>query len=379
MQKAPPSNHFVWLDWLRFLAAFVVLLCHVRAAFLVPYGDLPPEQHTIVVAVAFGLTRLGDVAVIAFFVLSGFLVGGKGAERIGTGTFRSLDYSIDRISRLMVPLVPTLLLSAFIGCLVHKDVSAWHFVGNLFALQGVMVPNFAGNYPLWSLAYEVWFYLLLWAIGTGAAKKSFHIPSALALVLVCAVFTKLSPTYLFCWIVGALAYLRQPKAWSMSGTLCSLSLCVYGVIAVQLASDSVSINVEAYRILIPTREVGVLCFAVGMALFVQQIIRCVPDSQLAQKVERVGTILAAFSYTLYLTHYPILYAIEYYAFGRASRIDAGALGRLLMATVICLVAATMLYWVFEKRTPNVRRWLKTMLQSRSVPAERTGATVVVES
>src|SRR5215813_13613142 len=67
----------VALDLLRGWAALIVLLVHVRGASFVEFGSLPPDQKTILVVVLFGLTRIGHEAVLIFFVLSGFLVGGK--------------------------------------------------------------------------------------------------------------------------------------------------------------------------------------------------------------------------------------------------------------------------------------------------------------
>ena len=34
------------------------------------------------------------------------------------------------------------------------------FIGNMFGLQTILVPSFGGNFPLWSLANETWYYIL---------------------------------------------------------------------------------------------------------------------------------------------------------------------------------------------------------------------------
>ena len=69
-------EHAILLDLLRALAAIGVLLVHTRGLSFVEFGALPPSQQTFFVKIAVGLTRSGQEAVMAFFVLSGFLVGG---------------------------------------------------------------------------------------------------------------------------------------------------------------------------------------------------------------------------------------------------------------------------------------------------------------
>ena len=46
------------------------------------------------------LCRMGHEAVIVFSVLSGFLVGGRGFERIKDGSMNVGSYAIDRFARI---------------------------------------------------------------------------------------------------------------------------------------------------------------------------------------------------------------------------------------------------------------------------------------
>lgn len=80
-----PNLHFYWLDALRFVAAFMVLLSHTRNTFFPAFGDLPDDQQNIFSMMLTMFCRMGHEAVIIFFVLSGFLVGGRGWERIQNG------------------------------------------------------------------------------------------------------------------------------------------------------------------------------------------------------------------------------------------------------------------------------------------------------
>lgn len=193
-----PSGHLYWLDWLRFAAALMVVAIHARGASWVEWGRLAEASQTRLAAAFFALTRAGTEWVLVFFVLSGFLVGGKVIERVGGGTFSLHDYAVDRISRIWLPLIPALLWSAIVAYWVDKPVSWVGFGGNLLGLQLVFFRTFAENIPLWSLAYEIWFYFLagaaaVWVMsGTRARSLAF-----LALGLGFTVFTRLKCEFLF--------------------------------------------------------------------------------------------------------------------------------------------------------------------------------------
>ena len=80
-----PIGHFFWLDLIRFLAALVVVIGHVKAATFVEFFDLIESDKSLIIAAAFGFARLGHEAVLLFFVMSGFLVGGRAIERMIKG------------------------------------------------------------------------------------------------------------------------------------------------------------------------------------------------------------------------------------------------------------------------------------------------------
>ena len=97
--------HYYWLDSMRFIAAFMVLLSHGRNTFFPAFGDLPIDQQNIFSMAFTMFCRMGHEAVIVFFVLSGFLVGGRGFERIKDGSMNVGSYAIDRFARICPPLL----------------------------------------------------------------------------------------------------------------------------------------------------------------------------------------------------------------------------------------------------------------------------------
>ncbi len=98
------------LDFLRWTSALAVLVGHVRMFLFPPLESIP--HAGIGLKTFFLLTGFGNQAVMVFFVLSGFLVGGRAAEKISDGTFRMADYMADRVSRLYPVFLFGLLLTA---------------------------------------------------------------------------------------------------------------------------------------------------------------------------------------------------------------------------------------------------------------------------
>jgi len=151
------KNFSIYLDLLRFTAAFLVFLDH-----LVSYGFFTTEQ-------AYFIPQLGREAVIIFFVLSGYVI----AYTTDTRNPNVTDYFIARAARIYSVALPILLL-AFIAFAINfflfndstpnYQINSFYiyipfhllFVGELWNLSEV--PPWLGTY--WSLNYEIWYYTL---------------------------------------------------------------------------------------------------------------------------------------------------------------------------------------------------------------------------
>ena len=69
-----------FLDFIRWMAALLVVLQHIRYLWFAEYADI--QNKTILFKLFYFLTGFGSEAVMVFFVLSGFLVGGGGLKKI---------------------------------------------------------------------------------------------------------------------------------------------------------------------------------------------------------------------------------------------------------------------------------------------------------
>ena len=159
-QSADRLKHSAWLDWVRGTAALVVFAAHLRTFSFVVYGSLPAEDQTLLNAVWFAVTRFGHDAVVIFFVLSGFLVGGTALDLARAGRFDVSRYATARIARIGIVCVPAVMLGWAVSTYSGETLPLATVLGNMVGLQTVAVPVIEVNGPLWSLSYEIWFYVL---------------------------------------------------------------------------------------------------------------------------------------------------------------------------------------------------------------------------
>jgi len=365
--KVARPQHLPWIDWLRFLAAFMVLLVHVRGVSLPEYAALPLDQQHPGYAALYLLTRLRREAVLLFFVLSGFLVGGRILDRVMNGSFRLGDYALDRMTRIYIPLVPALLLSGLVAGFTQAPADAALFCMNLLGLQGVWCGMFGANDPLWTLSFEIWFYALggalAWLVQT--RRISFFVGAILFVAL--AVFSKLGSSFLFCWLLGALAWRTRPDKFSPLACGIGILLVGIGTAVTQMNIETKMDTAASLRAWLPDQTIVRLVLATGFGVVIQNLVVCAPARYSLASVDRWGAALAACSYTLYLTHYPVLVFLGHFGWKRADRISLAALGSFVGAMACCFAAAWVLWFLFESRTGTVRNWVRSRLAG-SAPA-----------
>lgn len=349
-----------WVDWARFLAAFAVLLTHARSSTWVSWGELPGAERGPLAYLIYTISRFGHEAVIIFFVLSGYLVGGKLIERVRLGSFDVRRYALDRASRIYVPYLPALVLSGFVWWYIGKPVSLSDLALNFIQLQQVAAPSFAGNDALWSLAYEVWFYVAGGAFALACTgRNSVRLPALFVGVLALCVFVKLLPVYLLCWLIGAIAYVAGVSTRPLRSLVLGTGLFAIGLIlsqyAFQLAPANFISGSGFDAKATPLRQIAFLVMCLGVVFILAGSIQSSPQGCWAH-IERWGSALAAGSYTLYLSHYPVLLLCEHFDPIKHAALDAPAFVSFGLRLSLSLIATWALYWLFEKRTIHVRAW-----------------------
>lgn len=357
-------NRFYWLDWLRFAAAFAVLVTHTCVENWYGYAELDGHYKNPASWIFFYVTGLSIAPVIVFFVLSGFLVGGKVLERVRNGTFDATAYALDRVSRIYVPLLPALLFTMVICLICGRSFSIGELLGNLFGLQGLSCGCFGGNGPLWSLAYEFWFYLLAGYIGLLFCSAYRMTGALLGVTLVFVIFTQFDASLLFSWCLGAFSYSLLTRYFKRTWFFVSVGLAVLGYGLMLLLAESGSTNHLAS--FLPSRGIATLILSLGLAFIVPFVAQRPPRSGWLISIERAGTHLAAFSYTLYLTHYPMLDLWDHLLNKRFSTLSCYTFLWFIAKVMSCLLVAWVLYLPFEAQTARVRRWMKQRWAGRNI-------------
>ncbi len=358
------AKHYYWIDLLRFIAAFLVMLAHYRGMFFVEFGLLPESQQTIITQIFYLVTRFGEEPVLVFFVLSGFLVGGNSIHKILNNTIDVKSYFIDRFVRIFLPLfassVLVILISLFLGYSIHYS----DIVGSFFSLQGVFT-NCDYNPVLWSLAYEVWFYILMGCIMYLCKRnQSYKIIAFIALTLCLFMLIELKPLYLLVWFIGAFAFLLPSSTFKYRSVVIVGLLLMLPVSFVLSQLTSASRSIEMGSLWFLNRDFTSLFLAVIASLLVHFVISVKPSSRIAIKIDRVGTRLAKFSYTLYLTHYPLMNLFSYFGLPKSKVLSLESISYYVFELLVGLLVAYLIYLLSEKHTNAVKYYIRTKMSSQ---------------
>lgn len=195
---------------------------------------------------------LGQEAVLVFFLLSGFVIFANERERV----VRPAGYYLRRLRRIYPPMLFAMLVSTALWAtgLIDATFTWQSLVGTLLSAQdisflkpGVITDPYLGNDPLWSLSYEVFFYLVFpfvmigWRRSTAMTRWVVPVVSVVALASYFVVPNHLSLVmgYFIMWWAGAMAAhlylgdgLRARKAVPELAGLIALSLVAAGGVVV---------------------------------------------------------------------------------------------------------------------------------------------------
>lgn len=371
----------------RWLGALAVLTLHVNNMF-VNQADIMSAPHAAPAYVwwFFAATEMGHQAVVGFFVLSGWLVGGTALARIGGGQDFLRDYFIHRVSRIYLVLVPALFLTLALDGLgrvffADSGVYDWPmfqgrftaalFLGTLANLQGVALDYFGTNGPMWSLACEFWNYvafpllLLPFARNYSAGLRYGGFALGAGLTAALSIPASWFAFGFFIWATGAFATLA-PRPLLRSRRL-SLGLLAAVVVATRLLVRG--------PLLAAHPGLSAAADLLNAALFVNLLLsfRDAPQEGFAPLRFKFHKTLADFSFSLYAIHMPLLIlarAAVGHFLGRDWAMQLATGRHYAMAVAVlaaCVVSAYGFSRLTEARTGAARRALRRLLD-RIAPA-----------
>ncbi|MGF1525945.1 MAG: acyltransferase family protein [Candidatus Competibacterales bacterium] len=342
------------------------------AALLVVHDHLPALSFGVGVHITFG-----HQAVMAFFVLSGFVIAASTWQR----PLGLQDYLIRRGARIYSVALPILLLTFAICALgkVYLPAAYENFYQyDKFYLYLVLHLFFLGEVwtlseepyaliPYWSLGYEVWYYILFaFAVFYRGFKRFFWL--VVVLLLVGYQLWLLWPV----WLMGVALH-RYSHRWTLSKPVGRLGfwLTVFGFFAFKTSGlfDDLALASQA---LWPfegwplARANAYLADYVVGALVVANI-HCARCSQFEGLlvIQRPAAFLASYTFTLYLLHYPLIVNAEKWFALDASQTQV-AFGLLLLIFISTFLVGTLT----EKRKRHFQT-LFTWLFARGQPLLRT--------
>jgi peptidoglycan/LPS O-acetylase OafA/YrhL len=365
------------LDVFRWLAALAVVLTHLNDQMFLSLQQTPAENHTLAFMAWKFISASGNEAVIVFFVISGYLVGGAAlAEFLKTGDLQLSRYMLRRGARLYTVLIPALVIGAALdisgsrlsgGGSVYADtlhhLSVNGFLGNLVFLQTLFVETFGSNDALWSLTNEFFYYLMCGLALYALSKNRSPLQRGALLLLLAGIAWLIFPKILLfgtLWLLG-MALRVMPLRRTLPLALALLQFLVI-LVGIRLFFEW-----QWRDQLLAHYAVSALA-AFSFALLLASLqARPVNDSRRLPALVRhpFNTFAADFSYTLYATHFPFIMfviAASETLFGWGWRSSYSGGDRELLLALL-LIAATMVYaWLmylaFESRTRQVYEWLK---------------------
>ncbi|MEK8123134.1 acyltransferase family protein [Methylocystis sp. IM4] len=194
---APTTETFASrnISFFRWLSAGAVVVMHATA-LLLAQSDIMSAPHNFFEYFWWFVSNkeVGHKAVVGFFVISGYLVGGEVIRGARSGEAFYYGYFLKRFARIYIVLAPALAFTFLIdsvgaglfrkGGFYSDPMFAGHFsldvfALNLFNLQDILTEPYGTNIPLWSLAVEVWALHYIPAAADADHDASLHAPAAL--------------------------------------------------------------------------------------------------------------------------------------------------------------------------------------------------------
>lgn len=377
------SRSSVHMDAIRGAAALAVLFGHTRDLFFPSLNGKPQttlKLSTTQTAISHPAVprvpaptplTIGNEAVMVFFVLSGYLVGGSAIKSIQRNTWSWNDYLLKRLTRLWVVLIPALLLGValdFAGLhffpshdaiytgpaqqmVVPVDVPhllALHVVAaNAVFLQSIFVETAGTNGSLWSLANEFWYYIAFPLLLLGLRKDQKLLVRCAFLLLAAAIFLLVGKSIsllFFIWALGALVSVI-PRVVPQSS-----SRLLGGIAAVLLPIVFVGIR-RAGIPLYPAEWMVALYFSGTLYLILHQ-----GQPSPSDIYKSIAGFFSRISYTLYLVHLPLAVLLcatintPWHHWPKSPK----NLLIYLTFNVVLICVAYLFYLAFEANTDSVR-------------------------
>lgn len=259
------------------------------------------------------------------------------------------------------PLIMAILFCFITSLVIPETPFSWTTaLGNLFNLQGICCKSLVS--PFWSLSYEVWFYIVLGTLAVALVSKSNskrYVSFCLFVAAVSVFVLGLKMHYLLVWMMGTVAYLIRPEKKNSFILWGSLVGFFVSCVLWQFSKDTRSLEMAIES---TNKEFLELVMSLMTCLFIQQVILFEPKRKFAAVVERCLGKMAAFSYTLYLSHRIVFLWIIAFIWPKAScDFTVANVAKYIAILTVSLAGCWLLYLISEKQSSKIKMFLKKKL------------------
>lgn len=341
-----------YLDLLRFVAAFAVLLGHM-------------DQDGMSIA-WMPLALFSHDAVIVFFVLSGFIIYFSTTARSSTWK----QYAVARMSRIYSVALPSVLFCVLLALWLSRQpgfdpaqfsnympASVLHTVSSLLFLNKswmneATVPL---NDPYWSLCYEVWYYVLFGVFFFKRGRKRWLWCAIAAAVAGPGILVLLPVWLMGAWLAASGRYAShwpQRLAWlAFVGPIVLMALIKLTDTDLLIRSILLQQVPGFWRITFSQRFVTDYLIGAALCLHIAAFSSLPAAVQVFfARHQGMLTSLAGFSFTLYLFHRPMTQLL-----GAWYPQPAGAVWQTAFIALGILLACWLISWGTEKQLTKWRQ------------------------
>lgn len=333
-----------------------------------PETQMEMVLHNFIIFVS----KFSHEAVVVFFVISGYLVGGTALGSIRNRKFRWQDFLVSRLTRLWVVLLPCLVITLLLDTASLRlgngeyfishwasmfppgwmDADPWsfsRFVVNALFLARFVEPMYGTNMSLWSLTNEFWYYLLLPALATIQIFRGRRLVFSLGILVVLAILLNRvkTPTdfliYFAIWLSGAGLYYAQNI----------LKLPYVPFVLAVLCAGFITVTPYVEHPLFKDVALGILtCTVIAVSPYIS-----------GHWLRKPAKFIAGYSFSLYVMHLPFLVLLFSMDPSTAIVSPYGAndllrfLGYVAVTNVFCIA----FWYAFERHTDSIKRRLRLMV------------------
>lgn len=339
--------HIAWIDFLRGISAFAVVLFHVRVDLWVGWNEISshPQNYGLVERIVSLLSLplpFFGYAVMMFFLVSGFCIHYPYAN--SERELKLKSYFIRRFFRIYPPYIAVIFLGLLSEQLTHflgqSSSSIKTVVQSIFMTQNYGSGQMVSNPSLWSLPVEVelylvypFFYWILLRWGIRRAMMFVLVTSLLAsgslLFLGNSLISGSFLKYWIIWCAGALLaeWKKQDQVppWYSHHTIVVLSIIV--------------VAVAAYLLSVPVDLQNFIWAGAYFMIMLWGLSKPDPLLKLGGLLRNICLFLGLISYSLYLVHFP------FFRLGGAAwlAVFGSKPGNLLIAFIACLLCIPISY------------------------------------